>query len=293
MKKILFAYNPVAGQGKVQRDLFEIVDFYQENGYIVTLCPAIKLKENWETLKYGADYDLMVCSGGDGTLNMVMSFLMEQDSQMKVAYLPAGSTNDYAHSLGIGQELKAALLQTVSGEERLYDVGKFNGRYFLYVAGFGTFTKVSYSTPQKTKNVLGHSAYLLEGIKELSELRSYDICLETEKGEIYGSYILGLVTNSLFVGGFKDIVPSDSSLDDGQFEVLLLRQPKSLLDLREMVRALTQNSLSECPNVEVLRCSKLKITSKQPLDWTLDGEYGGNHTEVEIENIHKAFHIVC
>lgn len=293
MKKLLLVYNPVAGQAKIQKKMFEIIDFYDSQDYLVTLCPIIKLAERWNDLSADTAFDRVVCSGGDGTLNNLMSFLMEKGINMEVGYLPAGSTNDYAHSLGISKELDMAMEQTLCGTMHQFDIGRFNQRYFLYVAGFGIFTKVSYTTSQKKKNLLGHMAYLLEGIKQISDLRSYSIEMETETEMIQGSFILGLVTNSLFVGGFKDILPSDSALDDGRFEVLLLRAPKNLLELHDLVMALTQNSLESNSNVVFLRCSRLKISSPEPIDWTVDGEYGGSVAQADIRNIQKAFHVIC
>ncbi|MCM1568092.1 MAG: YegS/Rv2252/BmrU family lipid kinase [Roseburia sp.] len=293
MKRLLFVYNPVAGQAKIQKKLFEVVDYYDSEDYIVTLCPIMKLSERWEDLSADTAFDRVVCSGGDGTLNILMSFLMERKVQIDVGYLPAGSTNDYAHSLGISSNLSMAMAQTLFGTPHQFDIGRFNQRYFLYVAGFGIFTKVSYTTSQKTKNLLGHTAYLLEGIKQISDLRSYPVRIESETVNLEGSFILGLVTNSLFVGGFKDILPADSALDDGKFEVLLLRAPKNLLELHEMVVALTQNSLESNSNVVFLRCSRLTITSSEVIDWTVDGEYGGSVTQADIQNIQKAFHVIC
>lgn len=293
MKKLLFVYNPVAGQAKIQKKLFEVVDYYDSKDYIVTLCPIIKLAERWDDLWADTVFDRVVCSGGDGTLNNLMSFLMEKGIDTEVGYLPAGSTNDYAHSLGISKELDMAMEQTLYGTTHQFDIGRFNQQYFLYVAGFGIFTKVSYTTSQKKKNLLGHMAYLLEGIKQISDLRSYSIEIETEEEMIQGSFILGLVTNSLFVGGFKDILPSDSALDDGRFEVLLLRAPKNLLELHDLIMALTQNSLESNSNVVFLRCSRLTITSPEAIDWTVDGEYGGCVTRADIRNIQRAFHVIC
>lgn len=292
MKNILFVFNPVAGQARIQKNMFEVVDFFDSRDYVVTLCPIRKLEERFEELTKNTTFDRIVCSGGDGTLNQLMSFLTANHISMDVGYLPAGSTNDYAHSLGISGDLTEAMEQTVYGKARSYDVGMCNDRYFMYVAGFGMFTKVSYNTPQKTKNLLGHTAYVLEGIKELSDLRKYDVCVETEHETYEGRFILGLVTNSLFVGGFKDILPSDSALDDGEFEVLLIREPKSLNELSELIGALPMGELKSNPNVVFLRCSHLKLISKEPMDWTLDGEYGGSIQEANIVNLHKAFSVI-
>lgn len=293
MKNILFVYNPVAGQAKIQKNMFEVVDSLEAMDCAVTLCQIRNLKQRYLFMGSRMPFDRIICSGGDGTLNELMSFLTQNNIHIDVGYLPSGSTNDYAHSLGISLNFNEALEQAVKGKPHAFDVGRFNDRYFMYVAGFGLFTKVSYTTPQRTKNILGHTAYLLEGIKELSDLRKYQVCVDTGDFHIQDEFIIGLVTNSLFVGGFRDILPADSALDDGVFEVLLIREPKSLNDLSDLIVDLTKGALKNNPNVLFIRCNQLRITSTEPMDWTLDGEYGGNPTQTDIQNLHKAFSVVC
>lgn len=295
MKKILFVFNPVAGTAKVKKNLYEIVDFYDENNCLVTLCPARRMVEYAEGQGLNLyDFDLVVCSGGDGTLNMVAAFCQERYPDVTIGYVPSGSTNDYAYSIGIPGSMEDALRNTLTGRAREIDIGSFNGRYFLYVAAFGIFTKASYSTPQKTKNLLGHMAYILEGVKQISEIRSYHMKITTREGvEVEGDYMLGLVTNTLSVGGFKNLLPRDIALDDGEFEILLIQTPSSIADLHGIVTALLKEKLESDRYIVFLKASGVSVHSEERIAWTLDGEYGGEEGDVEIVNMEKRLRIVC
>jgi len=295
MRKVLFVFNPVAGTGKIKKNLFEIIDFYDKSDCLVTLCPARKM------IKYadGAglnlyDFDLIVCSGGDGTLNMIVAFCQERYSDVTIAYVPSGSTNDYAYSIGIPGNMENALRNTLIGKVREIDIGKFNGRYFLYVAAFGIFTKASYSTPQKNKNLLGHMAYILEGFKQISEVRSYHMKIKTGDGfEAEDDFMLGLVTNTLSVGGFKKLLPRDIALDDGEFEVLMIRKPSSIAELHGIVIALLKEKFESDRHIVFFKASCVLIQAEKRVAWALDGEYGGEEDEVEIVNMKKRLRIVC
>lgn len=239
-------------------------------------------------------FDLVVCSGGDGTHNMIVAFCQENNLDIAIAYVPSGSTNDYAYSIGIPSNIDAALRNTLNGKVRKIDIGNFNGRYFLYVAAFGIFTKTFYCTPQKSKNLLGHMAYILEGIKQISEIRSYHMKIKTQNMEIEGNYMLGLVTNTLSVGGFKNLLPKDDiALDDGQFEVLLIQKPSNLGVLHEIVVALLKEKLESNGYIIYFQSSKVSVYAETKIAWTLDGEYGGEEQHVEIVNKEKQLMIVC
>lgn len=293
MKHILFVYNPVSGTGRVKKNFYEIVDFYETHDCLVTLCPIRKLGEYCDIAELKSDkYDRIVCSGGDGTLNLLLSFLAENNIHKKVAYIPAGSTNDYAYSLGITTDFSIALQRTLSDQVRQIDIGYFNNRCFLYVAGFGAFTKASYSTPQKVKNLLGYTAYILEGIKQLSEIKSYSLTLKTDDEVIEGNFILGLVTNTLSVGGFKNIMPEDVALDDGMFEIMLIKMPSNISDLHWVITSLVKEKPEENPCIVYCKTKNAQVITKECIDWTLDGEYGGNWNQVEITNIQKAMSII-
>lgn len=295
MKKVLFVFNPVAGTAKVKKSLYDIVDFYDRNDCLVTLCTARRMVEyvDGQGLDLEA-FDLVVCSGGDGTLNMIVSFCRGKNLDITIAYVPSGSTNDYAYSIGIPGNLDAALRNTLNGTLRRIDIGSFNGRYFLYVAAFGIFTKTSYSTPQKSKNLLGHMAYILEGIKQLSEIRSYHMKVTGLNATFEGDYMLGLVTNTLSVGGFKNLLPRQNiALDDGEFEVLLIQKPSNLTEMHGIITALLKERLENAEYITFFKSSKVKVHAEEIIAWTLDGEYGGEVQDVEILNMEKRLAIVC
>ena len=234
-KKLLFVYNPHSGKQAVSRKLSAIVDIFAAEGYDVTCHPTQARLDCMETISEQANlYDKIVVSGGDGTLNEAVNGYMQAGCKNPMGYIPLGSTNDFSHSTGIPiQPLKAA--QTViDGEPMECDLGCFNGRYFTYVAGFGTLTEVSYSTPQDIKNALGFSAYILEGLSALTTIESFNLSYESAERSGEGEYLLGLVTNTLHVAGFKNIVSSNVLLNDGLFEVLLVKKPKNAADLQKI-----------------------------------------------------------
>lgn len=294
MKKVLFVFNPVAGTAKVKKNLFEIVDFYDQNNCLVTLCPARKMAEYADDQGLNLNsFDLVVCSGGDGTLNLIVSFFQKKNLDVTIAYVPSGSTNDYAYSIGIPGNMDAALRNTLNGTPRRIDIGNFNGKYFLYVAAFGIFTKTSYSTPQKSKNLLGHMAYILEGIKQLSEIRSYHMKIMGGDTVFEGDYMLGLVTNTLSVGGFKNLLPRENiALDDGEFEVLLIQKPSNLAEMHGIITALLKEKLENAAYITFFKSSKVVAHAEEKIAWTLDGEYGGEEQDVEILNMEKQLAIV-
>lgn len=286
--QVLFIYNPVAGTGRVRKNLFEIVNFYNSNNCLITLCPIRKIGDFSDMLDFEqTKYDVVVCSGGDGTLNIMISFLKEKNVSIPIAYIPSGSTNDYAYSLGISQDFDKSLERTLTGDIKQIDIGQFNDRYFLYVAAFGIFSSVAYSTSQKAKNLLGHTAYILEGIRQLSELKSYHMVIEWDDGVIDGSFILGLVTNTLSVGGIKYIMPNDVALDDGKFEVILIKMPKSIVDLHGIITSLLGEKMDDNVNIIYCKTKKVKVISDEEIAWTLDGEYGGLQKEVDIVNLQE------
>ena len=242
MKKLLFIFNPSSGKARIRTQLFEIVEFYTTQGYQVTVYPTSETGDAYSFLNILEDvYDLIVCSGGDGTLNEVVTGLLDSRNETLLGYIPSGSTNDFGRSIGIPTELGIALGISCTGNPQKLDVGRLNNRYFVYVAAFGAFTRVSYETPQKMKNVLGHLAYLLRGIKELSELHPYKLLIQYEGGTIEGEYIVGLIMNSFSIAGFKNPVGALTELNDGFFEVILIKMPQNIMELQGVIAALLGN----------------------------------------------------
>lgn len=293
MKKLLLIYNPVSGMTKTRLSLQKAVEFYDSRDYLVTVCLVNRLEEYGKDIDFKS-FDRIVCSGGDGTLNITVSFLLRKNLPVQIAYIPSGSTNDFAYSLGISGDEEKLLENSVEGEPRQIDVGRFNAsRYFLYVAAFGIFTKVSYSTSQKAKNLVGHAAYILEGIKSLADLKSYHMEAEFETEKIEDDFILGMVTNSISIGGFKNLLPSDTALDDGLFEVVLIKMPKTLAALNEIVLSLVGDKMEENPYIYYRKTSRVILRSEEKVSWALDGEFGGEENVVRIENRRKLLSILC
>lgn len=291
MKKLLFVFNPFSGKALIKNHLYEIVDIMTKAGYEVTIYPTQCANDAREKMeKEAAGYDLVVCSGGDGTLDETVTGLMNCGKRIPLGYIPAGSTNDFATSLGIPKEMTQAAHVAVNGTSFPCDVGYFNGDYFVYVAAFGLFTEVSYKTSQEWKNVLGHAAYILEGIKSLHEIPAFRMQVEVEGCCIQDEFIYGMITNSTSVGGFKGMTGSDVELDDGVFEVTLIKKPKNPRELNEIIASLA-NLTDDTDMIYSFKTAHVKFTAKKEIPWTLDGEYGGDHIEVEIKNLKQAIDI--
>lgn len=293
MGRMLFIVNPRAGKARVRYAFLDIVDIFVKAGWQVEVHTTQEALDAMNTAKIrGKDMDMIVCSGGDGTLSETISGMMQLDTPPILGYIPAGSTNDFAASLKIPSNMKKAAENVVSGTAYPVDIGYFcEERNFVYVAGFGMFTEVSYMTPQEKKNLLGHQAYMLEGMKSLTNIKSYAMTLESEEMALEGDFIFGMVTNTISVGGFKGLVKKDVALNDGLFEVLMIRMPKTALELKNILSSMI---LKEEMNEYVYRfkTSWLKITSQEPVDWVLDGEFGGARTQVEIANLRRKIQIM-
>ena len=294
MKRLLFIYNPQAGKGLIKPHLANVVDAFTKAGYLVTVWPTQgKADAARVAARQGWWYDRVVCCGGDGTLSETVSGLLTLDAPPVLGYIPTGTTNDFAKNLGLPRGVEKAAATAMEGTPRPCDMGRFNDRTFVYVAAFGVFTDVSYDTPQEFKSAFGHLAYVLEGATKLGDLgRGYHLTVEHDGGTLEGDFIYGMVTNTNSVGGFK-VFPSDQvSLDDGVFEVVLVRQPKNVADLQDALVSLVRQSHEESRQVEAFHTSRLKVAAAEPLPWTLDGEYGGDPEVARIENLHKAITLV-
>ncbi len=288
---MLFVFNPKAGKGKIKTNLMDIVDVFNKSEYEVIIHATQQPRDAYEKAKEYADsVDLIVLSGGDGTLDEVVTGIMEKKSNVPIGYIPAGSTNDFANSLFMPKNMVAAASMIM--EEELYhcDIGRFNRQTFAYIAAFGLFTDVSYQTDQDLKNILGHVAYLLEGMKRLFDIKSFHMKVRSAEMEIEDDFIYGMVTNSRSVGGFKNLTGKNVDMNDGLFEVTLITRPKNPLELQEIMASL----LIAEDNTDLIHSFKsreITIESDEEVPWTLDGEFGGSHTLVEIENKHEALNL--
>jgi YegS/Rv2252/BmrU family lipid kinase len=291
-KKLLFIYNPRAGKSQIRSNLLDMIDIFVKAGYEVTAYPTQAAGDGLKAVterKLGY-YDLIACSGGDGTLDEVVTGMMQCEKRLPIGYVPAGTTNDFAASLRIPKNMTEAARVIVEGKDFACDIGGFNEDTFVYIAAFGLFTEVSYETKQDVKNVLGHMAYILEGMKRLSNIQSYPMKVTCGDRALEGDFIFGMITNSRSVGGFKRITGKYVELDDGEFEVTLIKRPANPVELNTITAALLNKNI----NTDLMYCfkaSSLQIESAEEIAWTLDGEFGGRHSRVTIQNHRQALKI--
>ena len=293
MKKMLFVLNPCAGMRKGAKALADILAVFNRADYDVRVYVTAGQGDAIGTVENRAEgMDLVVCCGGDGTFNETITGLIRANLDIPVGYIPAGSTNDFAASLHLPSDCVEAARQIVEGVPVAYDAGKFGERYFSYVASFGAFTKASYTTPQNIKNILGHTAYVLEGIQELSQIRNYHVKLTLDSGEILeDDYLFGAVCNSTSVGGIMTLDPEQVDLQDGKFEVLLIRAPKTLQEIPECLLAVQKRQYNSAM-MTFRSASRITVEADPEMAWTLDGEREDGHAVVQILNLHKAIRII-
>ncbi len=293
MNRLLLIMNPCAGMKKANPQLTDILSVFGKAGYECLVFMTQRRGDGVEiAAKYANQVDLVVCIGGDGTFNETISGVCRAGSDTPIGYIPAGSTNDFAASLNLSKHVVHAAQDIVDGEPVAFDVGRFQDRYFTYVASFGAFTKASYATSQNVKNALGHLAYVLGGIKELSSIRSYHLWSILDHDQVVeGEYIFGAISNSTSVGGILTLDPKLVDMNDGQFELLLVKSPENLSSLAEIVRALSVQDYSS-PMLTFHTARHLLVEADPQMDWTLDGEYAPGSDRIEIENLHSAVRII-
>lgn len=292
MKKALFVYNPKAGKAGIVGCLSDVLDTITKRGYEITIYPTqcqgdgeVKVKEREDI------YDRIICSGGDGTLDEIVTGMMNSSKKLPVGYIPAGSTNDFARSVNIPRDMREAA--SVAAGDNIFkcDIGKFNDRFFVYVAAFGMFTDVTYETDQNLKNMFGYAAYVAEAVKRIQSIKAVPLTIKYDDEVIQDNFIVGMVSNSNSIGGLRTLPGPDVSLNDGRFEVLLIKEPNDIFEMNSIVPAIFDRKIkSEC--VISFKCDSISIVSDEPIAWTLDGEFGGNVTKAEINNLHEAFDIV-
>ena len=291
-KRLFFIYNPHAGKEHIRGKLYGIIQAMAKEDYEITIYPTKGYLDAMEKIMaLPDDYDLVVCSGGDGTLDEVVSGMMQRKHKIPIGYIPAGTCNDFARSLKIPADMSKAAEIAVTGERFSCDVGSFNDNNFVYIAAFGIFTEVSYSTPQEIKNVLGQMAYLLKGVQSLTSIHSYRMKVISEEKTFEGDFLYGMVTNSKSVGGFKGIVGKNVVFDDGLFEVTFIKRPTNLLELQEILAALLVEEMDSKYMIS-FRSARVIIEAEEVVPWTLDGEFGGDHKRAEICNNRQAVDII-
>ncbi len=287
-KKLLLILNPTSGRGAAAGSLFSIVKGFSETGWETTVIPTFGKGDAQKIATQRAgDFPFLVCCGGDGTLNETINGLMARETRPLLGYIPTGTTNDFAATLGLPHNPEEAALKIGDGKPFCYDVGELNGRYFSYIAAFGIFTEISYSTPQPFKNVCGRVAYFLEGIRQLSSITHYRIRVDWDGESLEEDFIFGAVTNTLSIAGAQTHFVDGVELNDGLFEILLIRNPRNFFELQTIVTLLLKQELNP-KYFTFLRASSLTFSSDSEIPWTLDGEYGGSFQTAHIQNHPRA-----
>ena len=291
-KKLLMIVNPSAGRSKSRGPLFDAAAILSQAGYLISIHNTVCAGDAAETAaREGEHYDVIVAVGGDGTLNEVVSGVLRLEHPPALGYLAQGSTNDFASSLHISTKPAAAAAAIAQATPRQLDIGQWNGRHFVYVASFGAFTRSSYAAPQAAKNALGHFAYILEGMKDLNTLRPYRIRLTADGEVLDGEYLFGAVCNSTSIGGLMKLDPERVVLDDGKFELLLVPNPRTALDLQNLVMALL-NQQYDSGGLVFRHVSTLHLETAEDLPWSLDGEYAPSAAVVNIQNHQAALRVL-
>lgn len=289
--KLLIIVNLMAGQKRIGKKLPDILQVFCKNGYLPTVMTTLHQGHAREmTRDYAKDYDLVVCAGGDGTLSETVAGLMDAELDKPIGYIPCGTTNDLASTLGLSSDIDQAVMDILTGNVSELDIGLFNGRTFAYTASFGAFTRASYATPQTLKNTLGHLAYLLEGVKDLTNIRPIHAHIKADGVELEGKYVFGSVSNSTSLGGVLTLDKELVLLDDGKFEMVLMESPQNALELSQLLLNLAQRKYE--PPIHLINAGCIEITTAQPMDWTLDGEYVKGDTSFSIRNLHAAVKII-
>lgn len=293
MQKILLIVNPVSGRQKARTLLYPIINFLSQNGCKTTVfsttCPA---DATAIVQKYGAEHDKIICCGGDGTLNEVFSGIATLETALPVGYIPTGTTNDLANAVGLVSSIKKAISLTLFGTEQELDLGSFNNdKYFSYVASFGAFSKVAYETPQWLKNHLGRASYFFYGISELAAIRSFKVKIIVDGNQIEGEFVYGSVSNSTVIGGLVKLPEEDIKLDDGLFEVMLIKTPKDPLGLHLIVQGLANQDYNE-DAVMFFTAKEIEFIFEEEVPWTVDGEYAGENRKVNISNLQRKVKIM-
>ena len=289
----LLIVNPVSGKKRINNELVRIISRLEKGGYVTTVHVTERRGDATETARlHGGEYDVIICCGGDGTLSETVNGMIAGGHTTKIGYIPSGTTNDFANGIGLSSDVIKAADDIVYGKPKAFDIGRFNEREFMYIASFGAFTQSSYGTPQNLKNTFGHFAYILSGIKELTEIKPYHMSVYDAEGILHeGDYIFGAACNATSVGGIIKLDKNLVDLSDGVFEVMLVRCPKTLVQISVMAKALLNGNYDN-EFLDFFHTKRLDVHCDEALPWSLDGEEadGGNDTQIEV--LHEAANII-
>ena len=290
---LLFVVNPVSGKAKARSVLMDILSVFSTHGFMPTVHITRQQGDACRVVaEHAKSFDRIVCCGGDGTLNEVISGMLMSGVNKPIGYIPLGSTNDFAAGLKLPTVPTEAAERAVTGTAHPIDVGQFRDRYFSYIASFGAFTAASYSATQSAKNLLGHTAYVLEGVKDIVNIRPMCVWLQADGRTYNGPYVFGAISNSLSVGGLVKLDPRLVDVQDGLFEVTLVRQPQSLADLNRILTAVSTGDFTDNPMFEFFKASDITVRCREPFAWSLDGEYAHGDEEIRIRNKKQAISII-
>ena len=288
-KKLLLIVNPCSGRAKMYTELLKVVEVFSYADYLVSVYPT---KSRGDATQYVEklthdDFDLIVVCGGDGTLNEVIEGIMNSKNNIPLGYIPSGTLNEWSSGLNISRNIETAAKDIINGKKIKLDIGRFNDKYFSYTASFGAFTGASYSTPQEVKNVLGQSAYFFEGIKSLGTIKPIHMKITTEDRVVEGDYLFGAISNSLSVGGIVKYDKTPVGLNDGLFEIILIKNPDNIVKLQPLVDGILRHEFDR-EGIEFFRSEKFIVETDESVAWTLDGEYAKSNGKLTVENIHGA-----
>lgn len=291
--KALLIVNPVSGKKRINNELVRIISRLEKGGYVTTVHVTERRGDATETARlHGGEYDVIICCGGDGTLSETVNGMIAGGHTTKIGYIPSGTTNDFANGIGLSSDVIKAADDIVYGKPKAFDIGRFNEREFMYIASFGAFTQSSYGTPQNLKNTFGHFAYILSGIKELTEIKPYHMTVYDAEGILHeGDYIFGAACNATSVGGIIKLDKNLVDLSDGVFEVMLVRCPKTLVQISVMAKALLNGNYDN-EFLDFFHTKRLDVHCDEALPWSLDGEEAGGGNDTQIEVLHEAANII-
>lgn len=292
-KKILLIINPCSGRGKIKNKLLEIVRIFSDSDFDVIVYPTKERADATVRVANIADgeFERIIVCGGDGTLNEVITGLMQSGNKCTLGYIPAGTLNEWSTGLNISKIMTTAAKDAIWGKEITLDIGKFGDKYFSYTASFGAFTEASYSAPQNIKNALGQAAYFFEGIKSLSNIKPVHLKFTCYEKEIEGDFLFGAISNSMSVGGIVKFNKNYVELNDGLFEVLLIKNPENIIKFQSVVDGILRQDLSR-DGIEFFQTKQITVSGGKDVAWTLDGEYAGGQDNVTISNIHSAIKLI-
>lgn len=292
-RRILFIINPHAGRSEIRQKLLDILQLFAEHGFNTLVRPTTRAGEVGDIIaSHDGDFDIIVTCGGDGTLNETLSGIMALGRRVPLGYLPSGTVNDFAASLGISRNMLEAARNITNGHTCRIDAGRFGSRCFSYIAAFGAFTEVSYQTPQQSKMLLGRTAYILEGIKRLPVLKAHSMRVEAEGYSTEGDFLFGMVSNSSSVGGFRLSDKARVSMSDGLLEVTLVRNPQNVAELTAVINSILHQDF-DSELVHSFKTSCVQFHAPDAVPWTLDGEFGGSPCDVTISAVHDAIDVFC